>query len=642
MLVDVVWPIAGIGFALMVICSGFRVLLLLVCIPEVSSPMMAVQAVAVGFRVDLIAIGYVLIVPCLILCINRRQALGFWNKAFIGYAGVICAMVCWLECISIPFVREFHARPNGLLFDYVSYPREIFTTLWRSHPIVCMYSPLIAILVGWLVSWLLRKSINVRIVPAWPVRIIATIAWGGVLVFCIRGAGRIPLNTAIASYSNNATANAIAMNALYSVLYSGYRRFQEPDPAQLYGTMTDEEVMTRVANASGIRLQRNSGEQQAMFEHDIRQAVHPDKRRNLVIILEESLGARFVGCLGGASLTPNLDQWSQRGLLFSQLFATGTRTYRGVEGVFAGFPPLPRQSILKINRYQQGCATIASFLKPYGYATSFIYGGESHFDNMRAFLIGNGVDTILDRADMPADGFCGTWGFCDEVVFNKAQEHFSLQQQPFCSLILTTSAHAPFEYPDNASAGQHAFAGTAEGAVRYADRAIGAFLDRAQWSSWYANTVFVIVADHDMYTSGNGAVPVSGFRIFALMIGPDIPARVYTSVASQIDLVPTALPYLGISGPSPFIGRDCLEIPHVGHNRAVMQHYNEFVYLADDRAVVLEPHRAASPYAYHGDALEPQRHFDPEDVRNALAHALVPRLLRPSRAYQSTTDRATP
>lgn len=117
----------------------------------------------------------------------------------------------------------------------------------------------------------------------------------------------------------------------------------------------------------------------------------------MVILLQESLGAQFVGSLGGLPLTPNLDELMQEGWQFTQMYATGTRSVRGIEAVTTGFPPSPSRAVVKLSKSQTGFFTIADLLKEQGYHTQFIYGGEANFDNMKTFFFGNGFDQIVEE-----------------------------------------------------------------------------------------------------------------------------------------------------------------------------------------------------------------------------------------------------
>jgi phosphoglycerol transferase MdoB-like AlkP superfamily enzyme len=121
--------------------------------------------------------------------------------------------------------------------------------------------------------------------------------------------------------------------------------------------------------------------------------------KNLLIVLEESLGAEFVGALRGLPLTPNLDALSRHGLWFENLYATGTRSVRGLEALVTGFTPTPAQSVVKLGGSQRNFFSIARLLRNAGYDTSFLYGGEAQFDNMRRFFMNNGFDFVIDEND---------------------------------------------------------------------------------------------------------------------------------------------------------------------------------------------------------------------------------------------------
>src|SRR5690606_16993618 len=117
---------------------------------------------------------------------------------------------------------------------------------------------------------------------------------------------------------------------------------------------------------------------------------------NLVMIVEESLGAQYTGHLGGAGLTPCLDELSARAWTFPRAYATGTRSVRGLEAVVAGFPPTVSDAALRLPDAQSRFFTLAQLLGQHGYRSRFIYGGESHFDNMKGFFLGNGFDDLYD------------------------------------------------------------------------------------------------------------------------------------------------------------------------------------------------------------------------------------------------------
>ncbi len=214
---------------------------------------------------------------------------------------------------------------------------------------------------------------------------------------------------------------------------------------------------------------------------------------NLVIVLEESLGAQFVGRLGGLPLTPELDKLAEDGIWLTNLYATGIRSARGVEAVVTGFPPSPSSAVLKLALAQQGFFTLAAALKLQGYQTHFIYGGESHFDNMRSFLLNNGFDSVIDQRDYQDPVFEGSWGVSDEDLFNRADEIFTDETGPLFALVFSSSFHSPFEFPDGRIDLHEEPQATQLNAVRYADYAIGHFFRLARSRDYFANTFFMVL-----------------------------------------------------------------------------------------------------------------------------------------------------
>jgi phosphoglycerol transferase MdoB-like AlkP superfamily enzyme len=341
---------------------------------------------------------------------------------------------------------------------------------------------------------------------------------------------------------------------------------------------------------------------------------------------------------------------SAKGIWFDQLYATGTRSVRGIEAVVAGFPPTPALSVVKLSKAQQNFATLASVLRNAGYRNEFVYGGESHFDNMRGFFLGNGFHTVVDRKNFAAPKFVGSWGVSDEDLFDKAHERINAlesAEEPFFMLVFSSSNHSPFEFPDGRIEWVDHEKQTVNNAVKYADFAMGQFIDRARASSYWNDTLFLVVADHDTRVYGDALVPISKFHIPGVILGADIEPRTIRSLASQIDLAPTLLSLLGIDSQHPFIGRDLTRtLPEFGNSpalapRAMMQFDQNFAWLENGRATVLLPDGAAHRFSYDRKSGELDRlsDIDPAVARRALANVLMPAWLYGEQRYKISTGR---
>ena len=361
-----------------------------------------------------------------------------------------------------------------------------------------------------------------------------------------------------------------------------------------------------------------------------------------MILLQESLGAQFVGSLGGLPLTPNIDALSQQGWAFEQLYATGTRSVRGIEAVLTGFTPTPAQAVVKLGKSQTNFFTIADLLKQRGYSTSFIYGGESHFDNMRSFFLGNGFTTIIEQKDFENPVFEGSWGASDEDLMAKADETFralSKQGKPFFSLVFSSSNHDPFEFPDDRIALFEQPKQTRNNAAKYADHAVGEFFKQARQSDYWQDTLFLVIADHDSRVSGADLVPIPRFHIPGVIVGEGIKPRQDSRVVSQIDMAPTLLSLMGISADYPMLGKDLTRMPDDWPGRAIMQYDKNFALMRGKDVVILQPERPAEGYRYDAASQRLQPAPQPDELKEAaLGLVLWGNLAYQQGLYQTAPD----
>ena len=284
--------------------------------------------------------------------------------------------------------------------------------------------------------------------------------------------------------------------------------------------------------------------------------------------------------------------------------------------------------MVKLDKSQRDFFTIADFLAKQNYHTQFIYGGESHFDNMQSFFLGNGFQEIVDSDDFANIDFNGSWGASDEDLYTQADiELTKLQQQgkPFFSLVFSSSNHTPYEFPDNKIALYDNDKQTRNNAAKYADYALGSFIDKAKKSTYWDDTVFIVIADHDSRVSGASLVPIDHFRIPAVIFGKDIPAKRDHQLASQLDIPATLLSLIGASGEHPMIGRDLSKPIAPQQQRAMMQYDKNFAYIQangeqGNKVVILQPHKAATTYIYNQHQLIPSAN-DEALVQTALGHA---------------------
>jgi len=260
--------------------------------------------------------------------------------------------------------------------------------------------------------------------------------------------------------------------------------------------------------------------------------------------------------------------------VFTNTYASGTRTVRGMEAVTASFPPVPAESIVKRphNEHMFNWSTVMSGK---GYSPTFIYGGYGTFDNMNAFFGSNGY-RVIDRTDFDTPKFSNIWGVSDEDLFRNALAEYDRQQargERIFSVIMTTSNHKPFTFPEGIS-GVKAKGGGREAGVRYADYALGRFIAALEKRPYFDDTMVVIVADHGARVYGREDIPLPTYAIPFMVYSPrHVAPRQVSAPVSQLDVAPTVLGLLDFSYDSAFFGRDVLAggasyIP-LNHNRDI-------------------------------------------------------------------------
>jgi phosphoglycerol transferase MdoB-like AlkP superfamily enzyme len=425
-------------------------------------------------------------------------------------------------------------------------------------------------------------------------------------------------------YSTDPLANQLPLNSSYTILYALYElRHEDSDFAYQQIPQDAAVAAAREEMRAPATVVGDDALSTLHWQTPARQA---DQPVNLVIVLEESLGADFVGSLGGLPLTPELDALRDQGIWFDNLYATGTRSVRGIEAVISGFLPTTARSVVKQPRAQNGFFTIAELLAGQGYNTSFLYGGEPQFDNMGRFFANNGFQTIIGRHDFRGTVFDGDWGASDEDLFRMADQYFRSQPagQPFFSLLFTTSNHSPFDYPADRIEPYNSPAATVENAVKYADHALGDFIRAARQSPYWENTIFLVIADHSDRVYGDELVPVHLFRIPGVILGGPIEPQRIERIASQIDMIPTLLSLMGVSSQHPAIGVDHTRTDLGAFpGRAVMQYADAQAYMEGDSVVVLQKDRAPETFRYAEQRLTPAA-ATPEFVEHAVALANWP------------------
>lgn len=544
-------------------------------------------SLAVGVIFDFfIALCITLPLVLVLLVLPSRCKLLFIFRWVTSIAGFVFIFgILYLGVAEIIFFDEFSSRFNYVAVDYLIYPHEVFINIWDTYPVLSIL--IVTGLSSLFFAWLAGKKLY-RSLLTYPKSF--RNRFGILLSHCLLIMLMLfSLGADFAKISDNRILNEISLNGIYTFIYAGITN--ELDYNQYYKTMDNSMAFKQLR-------QLLTDCHVSFFNDDniesIDRFVTSDRelhRYNIVMVLEESFGSDFVGTLHpkGLCLTPRFDSLIHQGMLFSHIYATGNRTVRGLEASLASFPPIPGRSIVK----RPGCEqvfTLPSVLKGLDYNTVFLYGGLSYFDNLEHFASTNGFDQIIDETDFKDPIFSTIWGVCDEDLFAHSLTVFdslSKQDKPFFATLITVSNHTPYTYPKGRIPYDPEDR-TRSNAVRYADYAIGKFIEDAQAYAFFDSTLFVILADHGARVYGSEQIPMRSYEIPVLFYNPQlIPAgEMIDFIGSQMDLAPTILDFLGVDYNSMFFGQSLLSSSNTSR-RVLMSHNRDVSLLKDDTLVVL-------------------------------------------------------
>jgi phosphoglycerol transferase MdoB-like AlkP superfamily enzyme len=388
------------AFYLVVSTVTRMVLFVVAVIAGQAEPVDAIGVLGTGLLHDLAAVLYLFAPLALyLLLIPERLFQARWHQKLLTVMTVLTVFgLIYLGAVEYFFFDEFNSRFNFVAVEYLIYPHEVFVNIWDSYPVakVLVATALLTAAAIWLFQRFARGQVQKN---RWGERIALVGVLASLLVVAQAG---VDINTG--RYSENRVVNELAQNGIYS-FFSAAAHADLDYPA-FYLTLPDDEADMRLRNvvAPGADFVPTREHVERFIT-----AHGPAKPLNVIVLLQESLGAEFVGAYGDTrGLTPNLDRLAPQSLMFRHAYATGTRTVRGMEAVTASFPPVPAESIIK-RPNNAGMFNWSTVMAQHGYTSTFIYGGFGTFDNMNAFFGTNGYK-VIDRSDMDTPNFANIWG----------------------------------------------------------------------------------------------------------------------------------------------------------------------------------------------------------------------------------------
>ena len=509
-----------------------------------------------------------------------KQRLKIRNSLYFTTLFLYVLLIIFNAVSEYFFYNEFGVRYNFIAVDYLIYTTEVIGNIMESYPIIPLFTA-IFVVTGLATWWIYKKTKDSLLqLPNLVQKFTLLGVFSVLLAISLSFAEKINLK------KGNIFQQEIAAN--------GMVKFYEAFSNNTLDFFTFYPTVDQKTAEKNTLLPLGTTTLNRTITSD-----KPELQKNVVLISIESLSAAYMKAYGyEESVTPFLDQLAQKSLFFTNLYATGNRTVRGLEALTLCIPPTAGESVIKREKENKNKFTTGSVFKSKGYSVKYLYGGYSYFDNMKDFYGGNGYE-IVDRDNFTPEEitFANVWGVCDEDMAKKAISEMNKDYKagkPFFHHWMTVSNHRPFTYPEG-KIDIPADSKSRKGGVKYTDYSIMKFFEMAQKQPWFKNTVFVIVADHCSSSAGKTELPMDKYRIPAMIYAPEFVApQKFSQVTSQIDVMPTVLGLLNFKYQSKFLGQDVFSKNFVP--RAYIATYQDLGFIKDNYLTVISPTKNIKQY----------------------------------------------
>lgn len=507
-----------------------------------------------GLRLDASSTAYLCLVPYLLFTVGSLAGPRFPTDRLIGwYTAAAVLLVALLTITDLELYTAWGFRLDATPLQYLATPAEMAASAGNA-PVVLLIILLLALVLfgGWLYRWLLGRLAALPLGYGRGRAALVGLLEMLLLVVPLRGGiQQIPVNQSDVYFSSQPFANHAAINVPWNVTNS---LFLETGGPNQYHFMADSTAARTVRSLyAASKPDTTTG------------SLLREPRPNVLFIILESFTAKLVGSVGGeAGVTPNLDSLARTGVLFTNFYASGDRSQKGLVSLLSGYPNQPTTSIIKYPRKTEHLPHLCQSFKSVGYSSHYYYGGELAFANMKSYLMTAGYEKFTEREDFSRAQQNSKWGAHDHILFDRILGDLRQQRQPFFVTAFTLSSHEPFDIPIAAK-----FPGTDEPAnfrnsVYYTDWALGRFLREARTQPWWDNTLLVLVADHGhLLPNYDSNENPNKFHIPLVLAGgalrPEARGRVITTFGAQTDLAATLLAQFQLPATSYVWSRDLLQ-----------------------------------------------------------------------------------
>lgn len=522
---------------------------------------------------DISTAGYVLLPVTLLMVPLLFRDRSWPRRVITGFLTLVIVLSALINVADIGLFDAWGTKVDRKALSYLAYPKDALDSISHTRLVLLLFVAAIESLVFIV---LLRRIDHRRPFTQGALggRIAAAVLLPALCVLMLRGGPQDdPINKSWSWFSRHPVLNHAALNGLWNALEIAV------EPAELernpYVVMPSDEAARafQAARAAPSGLHRS---------------ILRTPRPNILVVLLESWTADIIEPLGGDSgVAPQFTRLAQDGLLLTNFHSTGFRTEQGLCALVSAFPSQPKTTIIrKFGKFDR-LPSLVNVLDSTGYSSRYYCGGDADFANTRTYLEAMGVGAIHDEHSFSIRQRT-RWGAFDEELFAFHLRDAGSAPRPFLQFLMTSTSHEPFDAPVH-----EGFAGgdpqLYRNTVHYTDRCLGAFIDGAKRTDWYANTLIIIMADHGHYLPHYlDAFSERRHRIPFLLIGgalrDELRGTRDDTYASHVDVAPTLLAQLGLPHDRFPWGRDIFDR---GTRHDAFWTFNEGFGIADSTQAVV-------------------------------------------------------
>lgn len=493
-----------------------------------------------ALRLDAATASYIMVIPAVLTVIQSVSRFGVFQVLNKSYSLLMIIVYSLIATAEIGIYDEWKTKMNPKALNYLNHPGEIYASAPTFTFIVLLALLAVQTAAGFYAYnrffFTDLRGYRGRYIPA----ILLVFLFPAILFMGMRGGiQEIPITQSQSYYSKHNILNLAATNSGFNFLH-GMNEYRKNFNANPYLFMDHKRAAERV-------------EEMHTTATDTTVVFLGNRMPNIVLIIMESWSADLIESLGAMEgITPEFRDLEKEGLLFTNIYTSGSRSEQGVASIFSGFPAHP----FSVVTYQPGKYTqlpsLNLELKNRGYFSSFYFGGQLIYGNIKSYIYYNGFDRIRDIEDMPQALPRGKLGIHDAWVFREMTGDLENDPRPFISVIFTSSTHSPFDMPMILhDFWDEKYQNLYLNSAHYTDSCLGAFIDNARMEEWYENTLFIVTPDHshDSYKKWPYHSPQyhkTFFLFYGNVLKQEFRGKQIDRIGSQTDLAATLLAQLGM------------------------------------------------------------------------------------------------